>query len=265
MKYILIFFFSIGIWNISKAQCDDFTMSISASHPTCYNFNDGDIDLTISGGTSPYHVTITDENGTIWNGGKKSNNLGPGWYFILITDSNGCEIYDSIQLINPPQMIAQVQLTDPSFVGACDGVALVDTVLHYQGDYTQIGYFWSPGGPMGTGENLKTNLCDANYTLTINDAYGCSITESLAVGSVSVDETNTNQILEVFPNPFADQIHIGGATDGTLYSIASASGKLILNGELKNETINGLENLPSGVYLLILENDDTRVVQRIVK
>ncbi len=262
-KCILLFSIFIFGMQISFAQCESFTLTISANNPTCYNFNDGDIDLTISGGTNPYTIAITDENGTLWNGGKKSNNLGPGWYFIFIIDANGCEIYDSIQLINPPQMIAEISTTDPSFVGACDGTALVDTVLNYQGDYALISYFWSPGGPSGLGQTNKTDLCDAYYSLTINDALGCSITTSLSIGSVSISESKPIVPITLFPNPFSESttLHVDPIYFGETFYISNQLGEIVKVIQINSETILlDRENLPNGIYFFSLGNQQGKFV-----
>lgn len=55
------------------------------THISSYGANDGAIDVTVSGGTSPY--------GYLWNTGATSQDLselGPGAYSVVITDANGC-------------------------------------------------------------------------------------------------------------------------------------------------------------------------------
>jgi hypothetical protein len=57
--------------------------------------NNGAIDLTANGGIAPYSF--------LWNTTEASEDLaslGSGWYEVLITDANGCQIIDSFQVQN---------------------------------------------------------------------------------------------------------------------------------------------------------------------
>lgn len=264
MRTLFLLILSQLIITRITAQCDDFVMTITVDQPTCHNFNDGDIDLVISGGTQPYHVTVTDENGTVLGPEKKSQTLaGDMWYFIYVTDANGCELYDSVFVTNPPEIIAEISLTDPTFTGACDGIAEVDTVLNYQGDFFSISYYWSPGGPMGLGQNVKTDLCDAEYALTINDAFGCSITTDLFVGSVSVGELESQTDPVFFPNPFSESVVLS-LNEMILPAeliIYDQLGNVVMNEHITNSLTNlNCENLACGIYYYSLNGATGKLI-----
>ncbi|MBI3134267.1 MAG: T9SS type A sorting domain-containing protein [Bacteroidetes bacterium] len=233
------------------AQCDSVQMTLDISQPTCYNYSDGNIDVTVTGATAPVNVTITNENGIIVDHGKKTFLLmGGGWYYIYLVDGNGCELYDSVYLVNPPQMIALMTVTDPGYVGACDGWAVVDTVLNYQGSFANIGYYWSPDGPYGLGQNIKYDLCDANYNLVINDEIGCSIIEYLTVGSVSMREEQAD--MQLFPNPATGYLNLKSPQLLESVIITDLSGKtwLTLQGLQAYELELNVAFLPAGFYLV---------------
>jgi hypothetical protein len=99
---ILIFTFFLSLHAAGIAQCDDFTMTITANNPTCHGFSDGFIGVDISGGVAPYTVNITNEWGIIFYPHKTVNMFPGGWYFIYAQDGNGCELFDSVFLANPP-------------------------------------------------------------------------------------------------------------------------------------------------------------------
>jgi hypothetical protein len=57
--------------------------------------NNGAIDLTAQGGVAPY-TYLWDTN----DASEDLASLGSGWYEVLITDANGCQIIDSFQIQN---------------------------------------------------------------------------------------------------------------------------------------------------------------------
>jgi len=72
----------------------ELTVSTSATDESCTG-NDGKIELTLSGGTSPYSYQW-DNNSTSQN----LNNLSPGSYSVMVTDANGCEAETSVTVEN---------------------------------------------------------------------------------------------------------------------------------------------------------------------
>jgi len=252
----------------AEAQCEAFEMGLDVSHPTCYNFQDGNIDVTTAGGTLPVNGTITNVLGMIVDFEKKTfGMMGEGWYYVYVVDGNGCELYDSVYLINPPQMQALITVTDPTFTGACDGIAQVDTVLNAQGDYAAIGYFWSPDGPYGIGQTIKTGLCDANYNLVINDALGCSITEYMAVGSVGIIEESENAKIRLFPNPANAFLTLQTERPIIRIIVNDFSGKAILeiSGEGATEWVIPVNELPNGRYQLAIVFKDSVEFRTFIK
>jgi gliding motility-associated-like protein len=95
------------IRSINITDPDDFIIATSLSqlnppfNLSCYQSGDGAIDITVTGGTSPYIY--------IWSTGSNDediNNLTAGTYTLVIRDSRTCEGYDTILLTQPPQITA---------------------------------------------------------------------------------------------------------------------------------------------------------------
>src|SRR5207249_4115906 len=90
---------------------DNFSLSTYAGgfNVTCVG-NDGSIDLTVSGGATPYTYS--------WNNGATSEdltNLSAGKYIVTITDVNGCSVIDSATLVQTGNLA--VVLNSPPFGG----------------------------------------------------------------------------------------------------------------------------------------------------
>jgi|GEM_PF-1013229 uncharacterized protein (TIGR02145 family) len=68
-------------------------LGLSGNNLDCNNFTTGEINLTVSGGISPYNY--------LWNNGSTIQNLiniSAGFYEVIITDANGCISSDSITI-----------------------------------------------------------------------------------------------------------------------------------------------------------------------
>ena len=69
-------------------------ISLEATDESCEGANDGSIDLTVNGGTLPYIFN--------WNNGETTEDISdliPDTYIIIVTDSNGCSVSDSIGIL----------------------------------------------------------------------------------------------------------------------------------------------------------------------
>jgi len=122
---------------------------------------DGAIDLTVSGGTSPYFF--------VWSNSASSEDLTgltAGSYDVTVLDITGCSTNLSFTLTEPQSaaMAASGTQVDASCYNVCDG-SIDLTVTGGTPPYT---YLWSDGP---TTED-RTALCAGTYTVTATDAAG---------------------------------------------------------------------------------------------
>ena len=82
----------------------------------------------------------------------------------------------------------------------------------------------------------------------------------------SVEEESANSI-SVYPNPFSNQITVSGDwNSGSQFFIFDATGRLILNGALNANSQSITTNqLPVGMYLLEVRDEQKLIVQRLIK
>ena len=154
------------------------TASAIFNNPTCFGFSDGSVTVNILDETGVPVFIITDALGTIVNpgGSNAANNLSEGWYYFDVTDDLGCQVIDSVLLVEPGQMTIDLEIKQPSCYGLPNGYGFCDSVYNYTGSYNQISYFWNPNttGLNGIGEDSLKNIGEGNYNLVINDENGCS-------------------------------------------------------------------------------------------
>ncbi|MGE5942917.1 MAG: zinc-dependent metalloprotease [Flavobacteriales bacterium] len=80
-----------------------------------------------------------------------------------------------------------------------------------------------------------------------------------------VEEPSLAQI-KIYPNPVSDgTLNISSAMESTTnYQISNFYGQVLSQGQLNNKQID-VYNLPSGTYLLTLNNGNSRVVKKFIK
>ena len=136
-------------------------LSGQVTNPLCFSDTDGEIDITISGGTVPFNY--------LWDNGQTTvdlANLGIGAYEVTIEDANGCKAVQSYQISTPSALTTNVTILGETCYGHDDGVI----ELNSSGGWGAYQYTWSNGavGP------LNQDLPPGSYDVTITDAYGCS-------------------------------------------------------------------------------------------
>ena len=136
----------------------------TTSDALCFGDCTGTIQTQVVGGTAPFSFN--------WSGSldTTANHTGvcAGQYFMTLTDSAGCEIEDSLEIIEPtdhiPSIISPYGLSCPG-VQICDGGAIGTA----SGGVPPYSYAWSNGET----NDSATSLCaDTNY-VTVTDAHGC--------------------------------------------------------------------------------------------
>ena len=92
--------------------------------------------MNIIGGIKPYSYS--------WSNGAKTedlNSLRFGKYQVTVTDSNGCEITKTIDLIEPPEAKVSANITNVSCYNGRDGAADLDI----RGGSQPFSFNWSNG------------------------------------------------------------------------------------------------------------------------
>ena len=162
----------VEVFNITEP--DPITVSISSTNESASGANDGTIFALGSGGTG----TLTYNWGAAGMGQNLSG-LAPGTYNLLLTDENGCLLEESVIIEEGPLGCtgfgADLTVDPISCFGENDG-SVVATGFGGDNDYT---YVWSnmQVGPVATG------LAAGSVSVTVSDASGCQITQTVILGN----------------------------------------------------------------------------------
>ncbi len=151
-------------------------VSLLASNELCNGACDGTISAMPSGGVSPYSY--------LWSNSEVAPdilNLCAGIYNITVTDFNGCQVYNSTSINSPAVLGISVQnITQPT-CGNSDGSVTVGATGGV-GPYT---YAWNPVPASGGASSTINNVQSGNYTVTITDFNGCSISQTIALSDIN--------------------------------------------------------------------------------
>lgn len=258
-KFILITCLSVFI-NLSWSQCDGFVLIVVSQNPTCHDFTDGSITISTSGGTAPIIYSVTDSAGTELLGGigGTGNCLGASCYYIEVIDADGCVLMDSICLTNPDPITVDLSITDPTYPGACDGIVKADTVYGYQGAFESIGYYWTIPGAATVSE--VTDVCAGEYSLTINDEFGCSGTFDFALGSLAEIPANANKEIKVFLNRSSGELIVQNPNGNTLnIKVLNLAGQVVFDSEITVDYAIYSPILNKGIYLYSISDNKKNI------
>jgi gliding motility-associated-like protein len=152
----------------------------NSSNVLCFGQNNGTAEAAVSGGTSPYTY--------VWSGGQTSavvNNFGIGLQIVTVTDANGCQAGNSIQITQPADLDATNTFINPSCNDGSNGSATVIPT----GGVGGYSFDWA-GSPSSSA--TANGLSAGNYTALVTDANGCTHSEIIIITEPSAIVVQTD-------------------------------------------------------------------------
>lgn len=216
------------------------TAATNTNAALCFGDASGTVDLSVSGGTSPMQFS--------WTNGQTSEDLtglSAGSYSVVVTDVNGCS---TTAIANISQPIAALSTTQSVNSVLChgDNTGLID--FNVNGGTQPYNYLWSNGA---TSEDIQ-QLSAGDYSVTITDANGCTITNTISISQ-----------------PTAPLTSIFNVTNAGCFGDSSGSVQTTINGGTgpysynwdNQYTTQDVQSLPSGTYQLIVSDANGCVLQ----
>jgi len=201
-------------------------LSLSSTNETAVGANNGTATATASGGTPTLLY--------LWSNGQTTpaiTGLPPGVYTVTVSDANGCSISDfvSINSFQCAGLSLAVSSTNVTCFGAANG-----TVTAVPSGSSGYVFLWNTGAATAS----VANLPPGNYTVTVNDAAGCTV-----VGGASVSQPPAISLVASSSN-----ITCNGASNGTASAAATGGTPSFSYTWSNGASGQNLTGLPPGTY-----------------
>ena len=151
---------------------------VSSTNQTAPGVNNGSASVFPAGGTPPYTVK--------WSNNQMVNtifNLAPGSYTVTVTDSKGCTIVKSTNVVAANCTIAgTISGTNLNCFGTNSGSASIAIT----GAANPVVYAWSNNATTAS----ISNLAPGTYTVTVTDIASCKVVQTTNITSPPALTTN---------------------------------------------------------------------------
>ena len=202
---------------------------------SCFGMSDGQIFISVAGGTSPYAYS--------WTGGsalQDPSGLAAGAYTCTVTDNNGCTAIVVANVAEPTQLTVNFSEVDATCFGVCNGILTSAAA----GGTAPYNFSWI--GPVNFSTANTNAACAGVYTLNVTDANGCLVTNSgITVGQPSPLVINYVLI---------DNEHCAGDCLGKIEINATGATQFSIDGGSTFVPSNVFTSLCSGSYNIEIQD-----------
>ena len=217
---------------------------------SCNGGNDGDIKLTLTGGSpigSPVYNYSWTGPGTYAATSKNISGLITGTYVVTVTDNNSCTKNKTINISEP----SAIWIADSTIQVSCNGLSDGEIFLKDSGGTGTHTYSWAgPGTFTSTSKNV-VGLIAGDYTVTVKDSFNCVKTLKVKVtepDTIALSATATNLKCNADKSG-SIALTISGGTPAYNYDWKGP-------GAYKNTVDKDLTGIGAGSYKLILTDNN---------
>ncbi|MCC5924344.1 MAG: gliding motility-associated C-terminal domain-containing protein, partial [Crocinitomicaceae bacterium] len=155
------------------------TADISTTDLQCNNDATGAIVIdNLQGGSGNFQFSI--DGGTTFSNNTTFSNLQAGSYTVQIRDENDCVLNETLTITEPQPINASINSQDALCFGEASGQIIVNNLSGGTAPLT-----FSLDGQNFQASATFSQLSAGNYTVTIQDANGCTIQQNVTVLSPS--------------------------------------------------------------------------------
>lgn len=222
-----------------NAGSGSLTVNSTPTDPSCAG-NDGQIDVTASGGATPYTYSI--DGGSTFQSGASFTGLAANTYNIVVQDNNGCQGTATVTLTaTTGSVTASAATTDPS-CGNSDGQIVVTA----GGGATPYTYSVD-GGSTFQSTGTFTGLAVGSYSIVVEDANGCQGTATATLANSSGPSVSAS----------GTDASCNGMTDGTI-SVTATGGTSPYTYSIDGSTFGAsstFSNVAAGSYTVYVNDN----------
>ena len=208
------------------------TAAANTSSAACSGAN-GSVDLTVSGGSSPFQYQW--DNGAVT---EDLSGLAAGVFSVLVTDANGCTT-NTTATVNGSNAL---DVTATSADNSCYGSETGGVDLTVSSGTQPYAFVWSNGADTEDLQNIGAGI----YGVTVTDAAGCSFTSSYVI------QQPTAIAIDTIISTYAEGYNVSsyGANDGSITTAVSGGNAPYTFDWSNGATTESISGVPAGVYTL---------------
>lgn len=222
----------VYIDSIEIIQPEPISLTYTSNDPSCFGLNNGNIDVSISGGTEPYRYQWYDPDYAMAGISQDIENARAGEYTLIVRDTNSCENSITV-LIDQPSMIS-LAISGEDIL--CHGASTGTTQLEVSGGSPDYTFLWSNGE---TSQNLS-NLPAGEYEVSVTDNMDCE-----AFTSIHLSEPE-----EITITLIPTEVSCEAQSDGKMESIVDGGNGGFMYNWSNGDNAEIIENLTEGYYML---------------
>ncbi|MFT7611641.1 MAG: hypothetical protein ACI9J3_000586 [Parvicellaceae bacterium] len=210
----------------------DFNFEVSSNivNNLCNASSNGSAEAVVVGGVPLLNYSwVNVPDGTQVGTSALLENMQEGQYIVTVTDETGCQVMDTVNLLDPDAMSSMINITNPLCAGTNTGTAEIIIV----GGETPYTYQWNSGQITAQ----ASNILEGNYAVNVLDGNGC---------------LHSNLATLIDPDPlavlFTSIPSTCGAADGSITASATGGNNVFTYSWDNSVNVALNDNIGSGAY-----------------
>lgn len=188
----------------SITQPSPLSIAFSSVKPSCYGYSNGAISSSVSGGTGSYLY-----NWSTGASGTSIYSVSSGNYQLTITDSNGCQSSNTIDITDPPAI--DLDLSPNLTICANTSTTINATATGGTGTYN---YAWNPANTNSASVSVTPSNTITIYC-TVSDNNGCQILDSTVISTIQLQSSEINAFISEDSICVGESVDLNGVYYGT--------------------------------------------------
>ena len=227
---------------LTVTEATPIVVSATQTNVSCFGGSNGVASALALGGTAGYTYSWQ-PTGQLTNA---ATGLSSNIYTVVVKDNFNCIITKTVSIIQPAQLLANINFTNETCNYLNNGTAVVVA----SGGTAGYTYSWLPSGQTTT---LAINLSSGTHSIIVTDTKSCVVNQSIII-------TEPAPLAVAFNN----QINVScfGGSDGSIGTTPSGgTPNYTYSWSPSGSTSGSLNSLTAGTYSLILKDNNNCVLQ----